>query len=212
MRVEQLSGQRTLNDFHGLMAYPCAITPSFVKTNFQLGYAVATESFESAMQAAIAAQIVLTERERLAFTLFNASFFRQTADSRFLLLAMAIEALIEPATRSAESSSHVEALIALTKSASLPRAERDSMIGTLKWLSKESITQAGKRLVLSRLGERQYNGQAAPAFFSRVYSERSNLVHGNLPYPSLSSVGALAATLEVFVSDLLTSPFIGLPD
>ena len=47
---------------------------------------------------------------------------------------------------------------------------------------------------------------------SHVYQLRSNLVHGNLPYPTFETVGAVAGALEVFVSDLLTVPILGAPE
>lgn len=78
------------------------------------------------------------------------------------------------------------------------------MIGALRWLAKESISQAGKRTVAALLGAREYEGRQPAEFFAHVYQMRSNLVHGNLPYPTFKEVGAIAAPLEVFVSDLLT--------
>jgi hypothetical protein len=169
------------------------------------------EIFQAVLLDTIAKQPTLTEHEKLAFSLFNASFFQPTADSRFLLLLMAIEALIEPALRSSEARDHVRQLIVQTQSAAIPNVEKDSMIGTLRWLHRESINQAGKRLVSSRLGNRMYSEKSATDFFSHCYQLRSNLVHGNLPYPTFDEVGNVAGNLEVFVSDLLTSPILGHP-
>lgn len=143
--------------------------------------------------------------------LFNASFFQPTADSRFLVLVMAVEALIEPVSRSPEGLEHVDRLIEQTRAATLPGVDKDSMIGALQWLRRESINQAGKRLASMRLGGRLYSGRAAPEFFSYCYQLRSNLVHGNLPIPTFEEVGNVACILEVFVSDLLTSPILGHP-
>jgi hypothetical protein len=56
-----------------------------------------------------------------------------------------------------------------------------------------------------------YGDRTAPDFFSYCYQMRSNLVHGNLPVPTFEEVGGVAATLEVFVSDLLTGPVLGYP-
>lgn len=209
--LEQQHGQRMLNDVHGLMVYTAEPKPRFALSTAKMLRGASKDSFLKAFTAAEMAQPAIDGRGRLAFSLFNASFFQPTADSRFLLLVMSIEALIDPAPRSAESQSRVKSLIAATKTAPIPPLERESMLGAIRWLQKESINQAGRRLVEARLGTRQYDGRSASDFFTHVYQMRSNLVHGNLPYPTFEMVGAVAAPLEVFVSELLTGPIIGLP-
>lgn len=210
--LEQQHGQRILNNVHGLMVYPTEPRPQFAffKANMLRGASKA--SFLQAFAATRIVKPAIDERERLAFSLFNASFFQPTPDSRFLLLVMAIEALIVPAHRSTESKNHVKSLISATKTAMIPVEERESMLGALRWLQKESINQAGRRLVENRLGIRQYDGRSASDFFTYVYQMRSNLVHGNIPYPTFEMVAAAAAALEVFVSDFLTIPIIGAPE
>jgi len=59
--------------------------------------------------------ILLSPRERLSIDVFNASFFQKSEDVRFLLLVMAIEALLESERRSANALGHVEKLIEITK-------------------------------------------------------------------------------------------------
>ncbi len=205
--LEAQHGERVLNDVHGLMVYETSPAPKFFRMNANMVRGVNADSFRAAVQAVLSQSRPLTEREDLAFTLFNASFFQPTADTRFILLVMAIEALIEPEPRSVEAQAHVKEMVAQTKQAALPDAERASMVGTLRWLMKESIAQAGRRLVTARLGARIYEQKPAPQYFTYVYQMRSNLVHGNLPYPTFNDVAAAAANLELFVSDLLTSPF-----
>jgi hypothetical protein len=124
---------------------------------------------------------------------------------------MAVEALIEPISRSDESLMHVESLIWKTKNATLPAREKNSILGALSWLRFESINQAGRRTASERLGNRIYIGKNAADFFTHCYQIRSNLVHGNLPIPTFDEIGGLAATLEVFVSELLTVPVLGCP-
>ena len=102
----------------------------------------------------------------------------------------------------------MESLIEKTELSDLEQREKDSVLGSLRWLKKESISQAGKRLVAARLGaEARYQDLSPPEFFAKCYTLRSNLVHGNKPFPSFEEVGALSAPLEVFVSDLLTWPY-----
>lgn len=119
--VEEQTGQRMLNNIHGLMVFQSEPKPRFVSTNAQMTRGVYPEIFMSAFTQTIALQPKISARELLAYTLFNASFFQPTADSRFLLLVMSIEALIEPAPRSSVAQSHVRSLIEQTESSSLQR-------------------------------------------------------------------------------------------
>lgn len=207
--LEEVHGERMLNDVHGLMVYARAPRPKFATFHANLLRGANLEKFVQAFKSAAAARSQLDERERLAYSLFNSSFFQPTADSRFLLLVMSVEALIEPADRSAEARSHVDALIAATKSAAIPESERESMLGSLSWLRKESINQAGRHLASTRLAGRAYKGKSAADFFTYVYQLRSSLVHGSIPSPTFEQVSAAAAPLEVFVSELLTCHVLG---
>lgn len=209
--LEQQTDQRTLNNVHGLMVFQSEPKPRFASMNAEMSRGVNAEGFQKTFLASIQLHPSLGARDLLAYSLFNASFFQPTSDSRFLLLVMAVEALLAPASRSPEAREHVDGLIEQTRSASLADDEKNSMIGALRWLRNESINQAGRRLALSRLHDRSYNERSAPDFFSYCYQLRSNLVHGNLPVPTFEEVGSAAGTLEVFVADLLTSPILGPP-
>lgn len=95
--VEEQIGQRVLNNGHGLMVFQSEPRPRFASTNAQMTRGSRPEVFMTALEKAIAQNPSIGERDLLAYTLFNASFFQPTADSRFLLLVMAVEALIAPA-------------------------------------------------------------------------------------------------------------------
>jgi hypothetical protein len=152
----------------------------------------------------------LDEREQLALTLFNSSFFQDTADTRFLLLMMATETMLDPPVRSENARLHVERLIEITDNeATLSDAEKTSLLGSLKWLLRESISHTGRSLATSRLHGRTYLNKSPGAFFTYCYSLRSRLFHGFAPFPTLDSVGSVAAQLEVFVADLLAGQPLG---
>lgn len=210
--LEQQLGQRVLNSVHGLMVYATAPKPRFALVNASLVRGVNPKQFSAAFSIAAAAKPKLSEREKVAFSLFNASFFRQSADSRFLLLMMAIEALLDLRPRSDAARTHVESLIAQTEAAVLSANERASMLGALRWLANESISQAGRHLSVKLLGERVYQGLPAGKFFTYCYGLRSALVHGRIPYPTFDEVFNTGGQLEVFVADLLTVRFLGMPE
>ncbi|MER6220960.1 hypothetical protein ABT189_10240 [Streptomyces sp900105755] len=141
--------------------------------------------------------------ERLAFDLYSGSFFQPSADSKLLMLTMAIETLLAPQPRSDAAKAHVIAMIEATEAnADLTHSELESLRGSLKWLQDESIGQAGRRLART-LEPRTYSGKAPAAFFTRCYEMRSALTHGYVPRPNRHDVAVLAASLELFVGDLL---------
>lgn len=155
----------------------------------------------------------LAAPERLAFDLYSGSFFQVSADSRLLMLTMAIETLLDPQPRSNVAQAHVNAMIEATETnPDLTPAERSSLRGSLQWLQDESIGQAGRRLART-LEPRKYDGRPPAAFFTRCYEMRSALTHGHVPRPDHREVGLLAASLELFVADLLAGRLlVELPD
>lgn len=203
--LEKQRGFRVLNDVHGLMLYESEPQPRFVKFGADVIRGVNQRHFEQVFSSAVMGVRQPTERERLALDLFNGSFFQRSADSRFLVLVMAIEALLDPPLRSQKAVAHVESMIAATQeSESLSANEKRSLLDSLEWLRCESINQTGRRLASDRLGERKYMEKKSPAFFSYCYSIRSRLVHGEHPLPTQEEIGSAVAQLEVFVSDLLS--------
>jgi hypothetical protein len=169
------------------MAWWCIPLP------LSLNRGITVEAFHAEFCAAAERGRKLTDRERLAFVLFNSSFFQPGADARFLLLTMAIEALIEPTQKSFEAIQLVDGFIKQTKESAVQRSERDSLIGSLKWLRYESISKAGQRFAKEKLGDKCYEGRSAPDYFADIYSIRSSLVHGKVPFPSFDEINALAA-------------------
>lgn len=209
--LEQQTGARVLNSVHGLMVYETEPKPKFAKTEAKAVRGVDLVTFSRTFKEAASLNLSLTDRDFLALSLFNASFFQQSGDSRFLLLMMAIEAMLEPPPRSDAAQDHVKSLIAATRQANISQTEKNSMIGALRWLNYESISRTGRQFVQKILGERVYRNMTAPDFFTYCYTLRSNLVHGNMPYPSFEDISVAVGDLEVMVSDLITTPTLGLP-
>ncbi len=197
------AGRSVFNDIHGLMTYEYVPRPLFARAG-AVGLRITPPHarLADALDRAIKASVRLTPRQRLAYDLYGASFSESNADARFLMLMMAVETLIEPASRSADSVALVNDLITTVRDSGLSEREIASMTGALKWLRSESIGQAGRRLAV-QLGDRQYGGESPEGFFNSCYDLRSKLVHGASPRPARDAVGRRAANLEHFVSHLL---------
>ncbi|SBW24391.1 hypothetical protein FDG2_4135 [Candidatus Protofrankia californiensis] len=160
------------------------------------------EPFASTITELAAVDLDLTPQVQLAYELYSASFSEKDADSRFLMLMMAVETLLDRKPRSNESLEVVASLEKLVKDSNLLEEEANSLRGALKDMRLESIGQAGRR-VASLLNGSTYQGDSPVIFFRRCYSLRSALVHGNSPRPSVADTGLRAAHLEHFVADLI---------
>ena len=163
------ASQPVLDDEHGLMVYRTEPTPRFVSVGATiLKLSAQGARLRTALAAAVKRRERVTEREEVAYNLFSASFFDSSPDARLILLVMAVESLLHPADRSAAARSHVARLIETTHaSTELDAQERDSLVGSLRWLQKESITASGTELVRATLGDRTY-GEESAAGFGRV--------------------------------------------
>lgn len=198
------SSKRILNDFHGLMTYESLPAPAFMSASGEMTRFSSPEKLLFAIAEGIKSNVTFTDQEYTSLTFFNASFFQPDEESRFVMLMMAIEALLQPAQRSPAALALVSELIEKVKSSHLCASEKDAMLGSLSWLRNDSIAKTGQILATQRLGSNSYDTQSPAKFFSRCYALRSKLVHGHLPVSAFIEIAAVSAPLELFVSDLLT--------
>lgn len=206
--LEQQTGKRVLNDVHGLMTFETEPSPQFVTIQAKAFVTKGQEKFVQALHLAFELRTKLKPEDRLAFDLFSASFFEPSADIRLLMLMMAVETLLNPSPRSKEAKQHIDELIRLTNDSSmLTEKEKQSLTGSLQWLHKESISQAGRKLA-DRLAGHSYMNLKAKDFFTHCYDLRSKLVHGSVPRPTCNEVDLAAVNLESFVGDLLSGPLL----
>ncbi|MCW5198742.1 hypothetical protein VU06_03220 [Desulfobulbus sp. F3] len=180
----------------------------FCSTQCRVRVATEPDIFLGTFITSLKSSPSFSERERLAYRLFNTALFQPDILATFLFLVITIEALSDYAPRSEAAIAHVDMLIESTKNShSLTKEDSDSMVGALRWLKQESIKQAGKRLVTERLGNRRYAGMIATKYFSECYDLRSRLAHsGTLDNEKFNK---LAPHLSFLVSDLLTAPVLG---
>lgn len=202
-------GRPVLDDEHGLMFHKAEPTPRFVSVGAPtLKVSAQLDRLRVAVGAALRLAQAVTDQERIAYDLFSASYFDASPDARLISLVSALETLIDPPERSPAARSHVESLIGATREATLSSGERDSLISSLRWLLKESITATGAHFVRTRLGDRSYGDHPADRLWRTSYDLRSRLVHGTVPRPSREEVGRHAANLEVMVADLLSGDLL----
>jgi hypothetical protein len=207
-----LSGQTgvpMLNDVHGLLTFEHTdAPPRFLRVGLGTGIVSSPHRrLDAALERVVRAEPVMTARQRLAYDLYAGSMSETNADARFMLLMMAVESLLDPQPRSAPAQSLVRGLIAQVTSSELERPEIDPIVGSLRWLAKDSISRTG-RILAKSLRPRTYGGQDPVDFFTNCYTLRSALAHGADPRPSRTEVDLGAARLEPFVAHLITGPLL----
>ncbi|MDQ4092025.1 MAG: HEPN domain-containing protein [Actinomycetota bacterium] len=208
-------GDRTPNvmwidaGLHGLTVFECDPPPKFVG----VGPATASVSKSGpavlrALRTAAVMSATMTPQQQLAYDLFSASFNEANVDARFVTLMMAVEALLPEVKHQELVLEHLERLVAIARKAELPDEEQRSLLGTLRRLKYQSISQLGRQISKS-LGNRTYMGdrpgesESATTFFTRCYKMRSALVHGRYPRPTCEAVTVRVEHLKHFMADLL---------
>lgn len=195
-------GVRAYNDLAGLQVLPQSPPPVFSRVQATAIGGKNGDIIAAHVREAFSQHAEPDERSLLACEMYAASHFMPYQDLRFLMLMIAVEALIEAGTRSAAQVAAIDGLIEHLASLSLSEEERRSLTQTIAQLKTESINSAGKRLVAT-LGDRKYADKSPKRFFQDCYKARSDLVHGNLGRPAAETIRGLVGPLEHFVRDLV---------
>jgi hypothetical protein len=209
--ISKQTGRPALNDIHGLMIYEQTSQPTLASISMRgdLVRGINFGQFLDVYSSTLSRPREISEHERVALSLFNSSFFQESCDSRFLLMMMGVEALIEQRQRSDNVTMTVQGFLSTIDAiADLNSEEKAALKSGLGNLQRESIRQAGRRLIRERLGTRKYKEMPAEDFFKYCYDIRSRLVHGELPPPTWDEVNSAAGSLEVMLSDLLSTDLL----
>ncbi|WP_416565078.1 hypothetical protein [Nocardia testacea] len=202
-------GVQALRGRHGLLVFPSEPPATFGAPSVEI---VVPHKPDVLMQSVDEARSSLgpelTEAQELALRLLHLSFFDTNPETRFVLLVTAIEAVLDQGERSAEFVQWLVHLMSETKAADLDKQTRDSILNYLGMGKRESVAASAKRLV-APLGERTYSDQSPQDFFTACYTQRSNLVHANLPRPTIHELRSRLPTLERFVIDVLDAEIRG---
>jgi hypothetical protein len=200
---QQSTGTRLLNDLHGVTVYDSTdpVTFDSPSATFRLGRPLF--ALADAFARHFGSSDTLTPKQQVAYELFASSQFESGERSRFLLLVMSVEALLDPALRDEETQSHVLMLIDATTKSTIPKDQKQSILKTLSYMDKESIGQASRRLVKTIVGDAVYWNMKARDFFTLCYSMRSELVHRGQLKEGQPDIRAVVGDLEMLVADVL---------
>lgn len=195
----------------GLQTYQAGVAGVVVEAAGAGRRGVGHQELSGALARARATSQQVTTGQQLAYDLFSTAQAQSDTATCFILLVMAVEALIEQRPPSPATQDVITELVEEVKASGLLAEERSSLLGSLHDLRKrESVGQAGRRLAAG-VGDHltPLLGEDPVKFFTRCYALRSDLVHGNDLRPGREDLSGRAAHLEVFVSHLISKD---LPD
>jgi hypothetical protein len=193
-----------LDDIHGLVVYEDSEPqPRFASAGAQVGFARSKDAFVEAFLEGFALADRPTPSQILAMEIYNLSHFESSLRARFVTLITAVECISKPQDQASEIKDLVERLTKLAEADDVirrlnneNRALRESFLGRLKGLKKESIGKACERIVFARLGE------SGKSQFKEWYDTRSKIVHTGV-VPDGINVGSEVTRLDEMVSQLL---------
>lgn len=199
--VSEQTGRPAVNYHGGLLVFESKSQPIFMPSVSGTGTVTGPPRLPAALAKARSTG-GLSEERQVTYDLFSAALGLASGDAQYAMFMAALETMIKPQSRPVESAEHVSQLIELTRESILSEEERSSLIGSLRWLCQESISQAGKKIART-LEPKIYMNERPEIFFSRCYEIRSRLLHGSNPLPSARDVAARIPHLREFVADLI---------
>lgn len=200
------TGMRLEDDTHGVMVFSeesPVVCPSI--SCMILVAPKTADFFIEKLHENISSQNVAESQIRLAMELLTASHFESSSRARFLTLVLAAEALLKPDDRSQAVRSLIDQINEAVKKSEIHQEEQDSIIGSLKWLYKDSISLSLRKMANKYLEGKTYDGLRAEKFINTCYKARSKLVHKGIVDDSKHDIGVLAANLQTYLSDMLVT-------
>jgi Apea-like HEPN len=201
----QQTGNRLLEDVHGVTVYETDPPANFGRSEAKYELGRALQPLLDAFADHYGSGATLTPKQHVAYELFSSSQFEWSPRSRFLMLVMAVEALLEPEPRDEKTLAHVRSIIEATDKADIPRDQKASLLKTMSFFGQDSIGQSYRKLIKRLLGDKKYREMNAKDFFNLCYSMRSDIVHEGALKPDKPEIGSVVGDLDALVDDLLSA-------
>lgn len=148
------------------------------------------------------------ERIRISYDLYASSRFENSSRARFLLLIMAVEALVEQLERSKPELAVIDRLLAAITEAGLPPEQSAALLSGVGMLKRVSIGYACRTYLARSIAARTVTDLDAVNHFSACYRMRSQIVHGGQT-PSVSLLTNNSIRMEKTVRELLVASIEG---
>lgn len=162
------------------------------------------ENFEDLLNKYYGLKYRKSEQLFRAIEIYNSSTYLTIVNrpGRFILQMTAIEALINQTQVSTRLKNSLDSYIKRVQKLKIRYDEKQSILGSLSHLKKNSIKQSGRLLVENLLDNKKlYNGYLPSAFFSKAYDLRSQFVHNGKT--KTKDLDIKTANIQDFTKDLL---------
>jgi len=201
--ASSLGASAIMEDHLGITVFPSEPKPTFVRMNMSSLVSTPVSHLIGELTDTIGCYFFATTKAEIAAELYSLSHFTGRAVARFLILFIALEALIELHPRSSEAQAHVDSLIACTRASQLAQPEKDAICSTLSFQKAESIATGGRRLANCLSTDATYDSLSPPDFFAKIYGVRNGLVHKG-QFDS-TSMHVLVGEVDRFVADVIAT-------
>jgi hypothetical protein len=202
MIADSIGAEAVTEDHLGLTVYPTDPKPRFVRMDIAAVVTRPAQTFVADLAATVGRYRFVSPKAENASGLYALSHFVGRAPARFLMLFVALEALLEPSLRSPRAREHVDALISSTKMSALSDEEKMALCSALSFQKAESIAATGRSLSDRLLRGNVYDSLSPAEFFGKIYRVRNDLVHRGLIDPG--TLQSLVAEVDRFVGDLIS--------
>lgn len=181
--------------------------------NFEAGGMILNETVSptglfSVCDEVMSATSYFNAHQRMVLELFNAAYFENSLEARFLTWMLAMEAVLETRPRPpriVDVVANMRELLAqcrqhLTADGGLSDDERISLDGlktTLKHAENESISQGMRRIAREAAGQAMFHERSAESFMKYCYDVRSMLVHSGTVGKYEQDFGKIVTEFEV---------------
>jgi hypothetical protein len=202
MIADAIGAQAVVEDHLGITVYPTDPKARFVRMDMKAVVGRPAQAFVTDLAALVGRYRLASSRAEIAAGLYALSHFVGRAPARFLMLFVALEALLEPSPRSPRVRDHVDALISNTKMSALSDEEKMALCSALSFQKAESIAATGRSFSDRLLSGSVYDSLSPVEFFSKIYRVRNDLVHRGLIDPG--ALQSLVGEVDRFVGDLIS--------
>lgn len=186
-----------LDDLLGLTVYEDVGRVGFIGVGpIRLQAGITALAFTEAWSNVYGSATPPSEAVLTSFDLWASSRSESSSRARFLLLVMAIEALVTPAARPDSEQLVVKALLESVENSSLEDEAKNRLLNAVRGLMMESIGRSCRTAIEQAFGADEAKG------FGSAYKFRNIIAHGGTP-PSARALVEQANGLEPMVTSLL---------
>jgi len=197
------------DDAYGLTIFEDPGRAAFVRIGeMRLSIAARETAFVETWSAAATAAVRWDDRTLIGYDLYASSRFENSTRARFLLLIMAIEALVEQSRRSESEVALIERLLHTINDARLPTEQSAPLLSGVGMLKNVSISHACRSHLGRSIAARIVTDPEAAEHFTACYRIRGQIVHGGAT-PSASQLSDHSSRMETTVRELLMAAIEG---